>query len=222
MGWWAGIAGPAAFTAAWVVSGRRQLGYSIRDEHISGLAAPDARDPEIMLAGFLALGTSMIWFARDLQRRLASDGDRAGPGPALFAASGMCTVLAGVLRRDRMANRLPGETETDPYRQSAVNDWHDRLSVGAQACGFASTLLLSRRFRGEPELDAARRPMVAVALVSGGLAAYFGADTTRPGNGIVQRVGVTVSLAGMAALAARLIRLDRRAATPGPGVRSAP
>src|SRR5262245_11186884 len=107
----AGIVGPAAFTAAWAFSGRRQRDYSIRNEHISGLAAPDARDPWVMIGGFLALGSSMVLLARDLQRRLAVGSARPGPGPALLAGSGVCTVLAGVLRRDRMANRLPGETE---------------------------------------------------------------------------------------------------------------
>ncbi len=207
LGTLAGIAGPAAFTAAWLVSGLRQRGYSILHEHISGLAAPDARDPEVMIGGFLALGGSMILFARDLRRRLSTDGDRPGPGPALMALSGLCTVAAGMLRRDRMANRLPGETE--PTRQSAVNDWHDRMSIGAQTLGFASTVALSRRFRGEPGLADLPARMLGAGAIAFGLAAYFGWDTQRPGNGIVQRVGVTISLAGLAGLAARLLR-------PGP------
>ena len=52
----AGIAGPAVFTTAWIVSSLRQTGHSAADLQISGLAAPDARDPWIMIAGFLVLG----------------------------------------------------------------------------------------------------------------------------------------------------------------------
>ena len=203
----AGIVGPAAFTAAWVLSGRRQVDYSIRNEHISGLAAPDARDPWVMVGGFLTLGASMVLLARDLQRRLTVGS--AGPGPALLAGSGVCTMLAGVLRRDRMANVLPGETE--PYQQSAVNDWHDRMSIGAQALGAAATLALSRRFRSEPDLAAWSRPMVGVTAFTTALSIFFASKTQRPGNGIVQRVGVTTSLAGMAALSRRLLR------SSGPG-----
>jgi hypothetical protein len=197
------------FTAAWVVSGLRQPGYSIRNEHISGLAAPDARDPFVMIGGFLTLGTSMALFARDLRRLLSAPGRPPGPGPALLAGSGACVALAGVLRRDRMANRLPGETE--PYRQSAVNDWHDRLSIGAQALGAASTVALSRRFRSEPELAALSRPMVGITVVTTAMSAFFASETARPGNGLVQRVGVTMSLVGMAGMAWRVLRSGRAA-----------
>jgi Protein of unknown function (DUF998) len=75
--WWrlraaCGVIGPAAFTAAWVTSTVRQTGYSIAEEHLSGLAAPDARDSGIMIAGFVTLG------------------------------AGIATIAAGLLRRDRM------------------------------------------------------------------------------------------------------------------------
>jgi len=148
----------------------------------------------------------MVLFAGDLRRRLADGG--SGPGPSLLAASGVCTALAGVLRRDRMANRLPGETE--PYRQSALNDWHDRMSVAAQVCGAASTVALSRRFRRESDLASLSRPMVGVTAVTSGLAAFFATETARPGNGIVQRVGVTTSLAGLAWVAWRVLRSSDR------------
>jgi hypothetical protein len=52
----AGIAGSAAFTSAWIASSLRQTGYPAAEIQISGLAAPDARDPWIMVAGFVVLG----------------------------------------------------------------------------------------------------------------------------------------------------------------------
>jgi len=113
-------------------------------------------------------------------------------------------VAAGLLRRDRMANRLPGEVES--YRQSAVNDWHDRCSIAAQTLGFASTVALSRRLRRDPALADLPPRTLGAGAVAFGLAAWFGVDTQRPGNGIVQRVGVTISLAGLAGMAVRLLR----------------
>ena len=52
----AGVAGPAVFTGAWIVSSLRQTGHGAAEVQISGLAAPDARDPWIMVIGFLVLG----------------------------------------------------------------------------------------------------------------------------------------------------------------------
>src|SRR5207247_10282976 len=51
----AGIAGPAAFTGAWIASSLRQTRQGPGGLQLSGLAAPDARDPSILLAGFLVL-----------------------------------------------------------------------------------------------------------------------------------------------------------------------
>src|SRR6266704_5068405 len=96
-----GLAGPVAFTAAWVVGTLRQAGYSVAEEHLSGLAAPDARNPEIMIAGFLTLGACTFAFASALEEALGGRG-RAGRGPVLMRAAGIGTVAAGLLRRDRM------------------------------------------------------------------------------------------------------------------------
>jgi hypothetical protein len=201
----AGLIGPAAFTAAWAVSGRRQEAYSIKDEHISGLAAPDARSPGLMTAGFLALGACTVAFASEVQRRLGGPA-RSGAGPALMAGAGVATLIAGLLRRDRMANVLPGEIE--PYRQSLVNDGHDYASVIGQTATMLSLLAFARRFRGDPELAPLAPVALGTAAVSGGLSAYFARETVRPGNGIVQRIGISAPLAFMAATAVRMLRSD--------------
>jgi hypothetical protein len=202
-----GLLGPAAFTAAWVVSGRRQEGYSIRNEHISGLAAPDARDPQVMTGGFVALGAGTMAFAFELRRRLGGPG-RAGLGPSMLAGAGACALMAAILRRDRMANVLPGERGEDgePYRQSRVNDGHDVASMAGQACAVLAQLALAERFRGDPEWRDLRVPAIASAALTGAVGLHFAVETARPGNGIVQRFGLTVALAGMATLAIRLLR----------------
>ena len=75
----AGIAGPAAFTGAWIVSSLRQAGYPAAEIQISGLAAPDARDPWIMVAGFVVLGGCTVAFGAALHEALGGRG-RVGPG----------------------------------------------------------------------------------------------------------------------------------------------
>ena len=50
-------AGPVLFTAVWVVSSLRQTGHLATGVQLSGLAAGDARDPQLMTAAFVMLGS---------------------------------------------------------------------------------------------------------------------------------------------------------------------
>ncbi len=63
-----GIAGPVLFTAAWAISLLRQRGHPVAELQLSGLAAEDARDPQIMIAGFVVLGVTSIVFGAGLGR----------------------------------------------------------------------------------------------------------------------------------------------------------
>jgi hypothetical protein len=74
-----GLAGPVLFTAAWVVSLLRQTGHSAAEVQLSGLAAIDARDPQIMMAGFVALGVGSILFGAALGQLLAATPAGARP-----------------------------------------------------------------------------------------------------------------------------------------------
>jgi Protein of unknown function (DUF998) len=203
-----GLLGPAVFTAAWVAASTRQPGYSPANEHISGLAAPDARTPALMGAGFAALGVSTIGFAAALDRRL---GDGTW-GPALLGASGIAILSAGLLRRDRLSNYpMPG----DPIeRQSWVNDAHDLSSVVGHACATAGLLSLAARLRREPGLRDLARPAATAAISSSGLMSYFARDVVRPGNGLVQRAGISIPLAFTVRLAWRLLREPPPATSP--------
>ena len=83
----AGIAGPAVFTGAWIASSLRQTRQGPGGLQLSGLAAPDARDPWIMLAGFLVLGCCTFAFGAALREALRGNATGgAGPGPALVQA----------------------------------------------------------------------------------------------------------------------------------------
>src|ERR1700683_5818410 len=79
LGGLAGLAGPGAFTAAWAVSSLLQTGHAATEVQISGLAAPDARDPWIMITGFLVLGGCSAVFGTVLHRELGLGGG-AGRG----------------------------------------------------------------------------------------------------------------------------------------------
>ncbi len=197
-----GLIGPIVFTSAWVVGERRQAAYSVRDEHISGLAAPDADAPHLMTAGFLTLGVCTLAFADELHRRLGRDGG-AGWGPALLGLSGAAAIVAGLFRRDRRSNFPPPGT---PPGQSWVNDVHDIASAAGNVAGIVGTLLLAHRFRDDPEWAPLHRAALGSAASSLGLMSYFASETTRPWNGVVQRAGITIPLAFMAAAALRMLR----------------
>ena len=85
------MAGPAAFTAAWVASSLRQTGYSATRVQLSGLAAMDARDPQIMMAGFIALGACSIAFGAALGQ-LAVPGSAGRSAASLVSSSSRTTL----------------------------------------------------------------------------------------------------------------------------------
>jgi hypothetical protein len=197
----AGLVGPVAFTLSWLVAQRRQLAYDVANEHISGLAARDADDRHLMTIGFLSLGASTMLFAEELERRLEPSAP-AGWGPLLVGAAGAWTVVAGVFTRDRRSN---ARRDDDP-RQSWVNDLHDAASVAAGVTGIAGLVALGARFAHDERWGPLAAPAIGAAGVTAGLTAWFLRDVVRPGNGLVQRVSVTVPLAFMGAVALRMLR----------------
>jgi hypothetical membrane protein len=208
----AGVAGPAAFTAAWAAASLLQAGHGVTEVQISGLAAPDARDPWIMITGFVVLGGCSVAFGSALQAGLGGAG-RAGPGPRLIQAAGVLTVAAGLLRRDRML-----------LASSAGESWHnhahDLVSVLIYLALTAAPLLLARRFRGDPFWRPLCVPLVAASLATVAVLAVFFAQPFPGAGGVLQRIGVTVPLAAMCAVAVRLLATGPAGATGlahGPG-----
>lgn len=203
----AGTIGPLVFTGAWVTSTIRQHEYSLAEEHLSGLAAPDARDRHLMTTGFLAMGGSTVALASELNRQLGGP-DRAGLGPTVVAVGGWATIVAGLLPRDRMLLRVPGEDE--PPIPTWKNDGHDMASAVIYGSVVLAPLLLAARFRGDPEWDDLVVPSVATSAVSVALLALFASRRIEPWNGIVQRVMVSVPMAASIALSRRLARRAAR------------
>jgi hypothetical protein len=212
--WWrlraaCGLVGPVAFTSAWTTSTFRQTGYSIAEEHLSGLAAPDARDPEIMVAGFVTLGACTLAFGSALEDALGGRG-RAGAGPRLVRIAGIATLAAGLLRRDRMLlHALDGAGG-----QSWHNHGHDLASLVVYATLVAAPLALAGRLRHQQGLSGLRPAAIATSAASTALLGLFWSRAAEPWSGVVQRVAVTVPLTAMAVLAAELLRRDRQDRQP--------
>jgi hypothetical protein len=187
--------GPVLFTAAWVVSSLRQTGHSATEVQLSGLAADDARDSQ-MVAGFVVLGVCSIAFGIALRRALAP---RAA-GAWLVIAAGAAAVGAGLFRRDHLLLAGPGFTG-----ESWHNQVHDVVSGVAYGAMLAAPLLLARRFRDHPDWAVVSRPVLVLALGSAVALVVFASRVVEPWNGVVQRVAVTLALGTEVLTAARML-----------------
>jgi hypothetical membrane protein len=193
-----GVAGPVVFTAAWVVSSLRQAGHPAAGIQLSGLAAEDARDPQIMMAAFVGLGICAIAFGAAL-RPVA--GHRTA-GPWLVMVAGAAAVAAGVFRRDHMLLTGPGFTG-----ESWHNQIHDVVSGIAYVAMLTAPLALARQLRTDPQWAMIARSVQVLALASAAAMAVFASRAAEPWNGTVQRAAVTLALAAEALVAARMLTL---------------
>jgi hypothetical protein len=201
-----GIAGPVLFTAAWVAASLRQAGHSATTVQISGLAAVDARDPQIMMAGFIALGAGSIAWGIALGRVEAA----GSAGPWLVKAAGAAAIAAGLFRRDHLLLTGPGFTG-----ESWHNQVHDVVSGVAYAAMIVVPLVLARRFRRDPDWAALSRPLQVLALVSAVALALFASRAADSWNGTLQRVAVTLPLAAEVLIATWMLT-HGPAIIPGP------
>jgi uncharacterized protein DUF998 len=208
-----GVAGPVLFTAAWVVGSLRQAGHSAAEVQLSGLAAGDARDPQIMMAGFVALGAGTVVFGAGLGRVTA----HRSAGPWLVLAAGAASIAAGLFRRDHLLLAGPGFAG-----ESWHNQVHDVVSGVAYGAMLAAPLVLARRWRGVPDWAMLSRPVRVLALVSAGALAVFASGIAGPYNGVVQRIAVTLPLTAEILIARRMLTLPLSGSAAGPGVTPSP
>jgi Protein of unknown function (DUF998) len=197
-----GIAGPVVFTAAWLAGSLLQTGHSAGAVQLSGLAAMDARDPQLMMAGFVGLGACSVAFGAAL-RRLPAAGSA---GPWLVTAAGVATIAAGVFRRDHLLLTGPGFAG-----ESWHNQVHDVVSAVAYGAMIAAPLVLAHSFGQDPDWAGLRRPLQVLALVSAAALALFASGAVQPQNAVVQRAAVTVALAAEVLIAAWMLAAGRRA-----------
>jgi hypothetical membrane protein len=194
----AGVLGPVAFTAAWVAATFRQPGLAFSAPQISGLAADDARDPWLVISGFVVLGGCAVSFGGALRKALG--GRRAGPGPRLMQAAGVLTIAAGFLRRDHVLLTAGPE--------SWHNHAHDIVSAAVYLLLVVVPVLLARRFSSDERWRGLAVPLVASSIAS---AALLVALYSSPGNSwdaTLQQIAVSMPLAAVVAVATRLARLE--------------
>jgi hypothetical membrane protein len=192
---WAGVAGPVVFTAAWLASSLRQTGHGALSVQLSGLAAANARDPWIMITGFLVAGGCLVVFGQELAREL--DG---GLAPRLIQGAGVLTIAAGLLRRDHL------ELTSGPA--SWHNQAHNVVSLVLYGDLVLAQLLLAREFGAAPRWRGLRPYLLASGIATAIALAIFIPDTTSPAAGVLQRVAVTIPLITMTAVAARLAVME--------------
>jgi len=208
-----GIAGPVLFTAAWMAGSLRQAGHSATEVQLSGLAAEDARDPQIMMAGFMALGAGTVVFGAGLRRVSAP----RSAGPWLVLAAGAASIAAGLFRRDHMLLAGPGFAG-----ESWHNQVHDVVSGVGYGAMLAAPLVLARRWRTDPDWAVLSRPVRVLALASAAALAVFASGVAAPCNGVVQRIAVTLALAAEILIARRMLALPLSGSAAGPGLTPSP
>jgi hypothetical membrane protein len=196
------VAGPVVFTAAWIAGSLRQTGHGALSVQLSGLAADDARDPWIMITGFLVLGACTVVFGQELASELP------GLAPRLIQLAGVLAIAIGLLRRDHV------ELTSGP--SSWHNQAHNIVSLVLYADLVLAQLLLAHRFGQEPAWRGWRPYLAAGGIATGIALAVFIPNITSPSGGILQRIAVTIPLVAVTAVAARLVPAAAKRTLPRP------
>ena len=240
-----GIVGPVAFTGAWLVASLRQTGHSAVAVQLSGLAAPDARDPGIMIAGFVALGACSVAFGGSLHRALGGSGPSASPRPAWLGARADGPRLRGIRLQLRRSDFGPPRAGLGPrliqcagaltiaagllrrdhmmlgspgaaVGESWHNHAHDLVSSIIYVTLVVAPLLLAVRFRGDARWQRLWIPLLAGSAATAALLGVFASSASQSWDPVLQRVAVTIPLAMVAAVAVRLLTV----APAGAGTRT--
>lgn len=173
-----GIAGVAAFVAAWAIGGMSLDGYSAVQDAISRLAAIDEPTRASMTAGFVAFGLGVPLFAQALRRTLG--------GPSWIAAT--VTGLATL-----------GVAATPLGRFDDAHVWFATLGYASLA---ATPLLAAPILRARGARLAANWS-IACGVAS---AALLAASTIDVANGLTQRVGLGIGDLWIVVAALSIIR----------------
>ena len=118
--------------------------------------------------------------------------------------TGLGAIGAGLLRRDRMLLHPPDQP--DDYVQSWKNNGHDISAGVIYATSVAAPLFLFRHLQRDDRLAPMAPVGIAASATSLTLMAIFSTQVDRRGNGLVQRVMVSLPMGFMGALAWRMLR----------------
>lgn len=181
---WGGIVGPALFLVAWATAGTRTQGYSLVEQAISELAGVHAPTRWLMSAGFACFGVAVLAFSVALRETL---GGRAW---LACAVTGAATLGAGAFALD-------------------ASPTIDLVHVAFAGIGYVS-LALAPMLAAQPlAARGHRRAAIASRLVGALVGACLLATALVSADGLLQRTGLTLGHAWLAACAVAIIRAGR-------------
>jgi hypothetical membrane protein len=196
------MAGPIAFTAAWLLGGLVQDEYSVRQEDISALAAMDAQYAWIMITGFVVLGVGTVALAAGLASTLRYPS--AVIGSVLLMIAGIGLAVAGLARND-CSSELPAcAARADAGEVSWHHQVHDNVSLIIFLALIAAPLVFARAFGRDDRWRPLRSYSILTGLLGFALLALYMIASAGTWNGLVQRVFVSVLFLWIAVLGFRL------------------
>lgn len=186
-----GVVAPGVFVVVTSVAAALQPGYSVADDHLSGLASTAASTRWWVTAAFVVLGVGVGALAAALRHRLSD----VRMAVVVLAFGAVCVTAIGLFPRSCVETECLSPT------------WHDTVHDAVSVPGYATLLAL-------PLLFATRRADIgrwapagiAVAAVAAGLIVVLALDPGRSGSGLVQRGIAVVPLVWLAGVTIRLGR----------------
>jgi hypothetical membrane protein len=196
------MAGPIAFTTAWLLGWLVQDKYSVRQEDISALAAMDAQHAWIMITGFVLLGVGTVALAAGLASTL--NYPSAVIGSVLLMIAGIGLAVAGLARND-CSSELPAcAARADAGEVSWHHQVHDNVSLIIFLALIAAPLVFARAFGRDDRWRPLRSYSILTGLLGFALLVLYMIASTGTWNGLVQRVFVSVLFLWIAVLGFRL------------------
>ena len=200
------VAGPIAFTIAWLIGGLVQDEYSFWQEDISALAALDAKHAWIMITGFVLLGVGTMALAAGLASTLKYPS--AVIGSVLLMIAGLGLAVVGLARNDCSTELQACAARVDAGEVSVHHQIHDNVSLIIFLALIAASLVLARAFgRGDRW-----RPLRTYCIVTGvlgfALLVLYVIEPAPAWNGLVQRIFVSVLFVWIAVVGFWLSRVN--------------
>src|SRR5215211_351670 len=178
------MAGPIAFTIAWIIGGLIQDVYSLRLEDISALAAMDAQYAWIMITGFVLLGVGTVALAVGLVSTLRYAS--AVIGSVLLMVAGIGLVVVGLARND-CSTELPAcAARVDAGEVSSHHQVHDYVSLIMFLALIAAALVCARAFGRDDHWRHLRVYSVATGVFGFALLVLYVIEPAVTWNGFVQ------------------------------------
>ena len=201
------MAGPIAFTIAWLVGGLVQDEYSLRQEDISALAATDAQHAWIMITGFVLLGLGTVALAAGLASTLRYLS--AAIGSVLLMIAGIGFTVAGLARND-CSSELPAcAARVDAGEVSWHDQVHDNVSLILFLALIAAPLVFARAFGRDDRWRPLRTYSIVTGLLGFALLVLYVIGSAGTWNGLVQRIFISVLLVWIALVGFRLSRVEQ-------------